>query len=235
MQVHIFQQVAFEGPGSINEWAQMLGHSLTSTHWYQAESQLPAETELLVVLGGPMSVHDEDKHPWLREEKKQIEIALTRQIPIVGICLGAQLIADVLGAKISTNAHKEIGWFPIHRHSDLTENTLTRVLPEKVLAFHWHGETFDLPAGAHALYYSEACAQQAFLYDNHVLGLQCHLETTPVQAQALMEECASELEEESPYIQQGDHILGPVHQFMEANDLLSQLLFQLKRLSDNRP
>lgn len=234
MKVHIYQQVSFEGPGSISEWAQLLGHSLTSTHWYQAGADLPEETELLVVLGGPMSVHDENQHPWLREEKKQIEIALSRHIPIVGICLGAQLIAQVLGAKISTNPYKEIGWFPIHRQSDIPVNNLSRVLPEKFLAFHWHGETFDLPSGAHALYRSDACAQQAYLYENHVLGLQCHLETTPMLAQTLMEECASELQEAGPYVQQGDDILGPVHQFIEANDLLNTLLFQLKQLSDNR-
>ena len=131
----------------------------------------------LVVLGGPMGVHDEVACTWLRREKLYIREAIFSGRMVLGVCLGAQLIADVLGAGVRGGAYREIGWFPVE--SDHGAAPLLRgVLPGKIEAFHWHGDTFDIPAGALHTVSGEGCVNQAFQYGDRTLALQFHLETT---------------------------------------------------------
>ena len=131
----------------------------------------------LIFLGGPMSVND--GLPYLRQEMDLILAAIERQKPVLGICLGSQLIAKALGARVYRNPTKEIGWFDIHLTEAGGGDPLFAGVNPRETVFHWHGETFDLPAGAARLAYSDACANQAVRFGGAVYGLQFHLEVTP--------------------------------------------------------
>lgn len=206
MQAHYLQHVPFEGLGSIESWLRTAGYKISSTCSYNHEI-LPKleEFDLLIILGGPMSVNDEVKHPWLIEEKKFIKSAIDAGKSVLGICLGAQLIANSMGGEVYPNPEKEIGWFPITAVKSKLASALQ--LPEETVVFHWHGETFTLPNKAIQIAKSEGCENQAFQIGNNVIGLQFHLETTPASAQAIVEMCEDELTE-GEYIQSKESILS---------------------------
>jgi GMP synthase-like glutamine amidotransferase len=194
MRIHCLQHVPFEGPARIAHWAAARGHELSVSHLY-AGDPLPAldRFERLIVMGGPMSVSDEDEHSWLAHEKARIEEAILAGKSVIGICLGAQLIAEVLGARVYRNAEKEIGWLPIQLTDTGRAEPLCRQLPPAQRVFHWHGDTFELPHGAVQLARSAACEQQAFLFEGRVLALQFHLEATPESVDAICTHCADEI------------------------------------------
>ncbi|MCY1287498.1 Glutamine amidotransferase class-I [compost metagenome] len=194
MRVSILQHVPFEGCGRIGEWLDRHAAAVRLHHLY-AGAPLPAvdDFDLLIVLGGPMSVHDEDQYPWLAAEKALIRAALDAGRRVLGICLGAQLLAVALGADVRPGV-AEIGWWPLEKHPRADESPLGRMLPQRLMAMHWHGETFDLPAGAIPLYGSAACANQGFVWQERAIGLQCHLESTPESIQALLDACPQDLE-----------------------------------------
>jgi GMP synthase-like glutamine amidotransferase len=198
MKAHILQHVQFEDIGSIRSYLSALDAAVTYTRFHEHDA-LPNvdDLNLIIVMGGPMSANDESSLPWLRAEKVFIREAVQKEIPILGICLGAQLIANALGARVYPNVHKEIGWLPTV--STPCKEDCFR-FPEKFLAFHWHGETFDLPPGAVLLARSEACENQAFQIGRRALGLQFHLETTPESLEAIINNCRRELTP-GPHIQ----------------------------------
>ena len=199
MNAHYFQHVPFEGLGSMEVWLREAGYETGVTRWYSGDFPPdPAEIDLLIVMGGPMSVNDENIYPWLVAEKAYIRRWILADRPLLGVCLGAQLIASSLGARVYPNAVKEIGWFPVTAVTPLPEQAF-RFPPEQTV-FHWHGETFDLPPGAIHLARSTGCERQAFQIGRHVIGLQFHLETTLDTAAALIENCRNELVP-APYIQ----------------------------------
>lgn len=187
MRVHVFQHVAFEGPGQIAPVLTSLGHTVTVTRADRGEA-FPevASGEGLVVMGGPMSVNDELGHRWLREEKRRVADAVRNEQPVLGICLGAQLIAAALGARVYRNAVKEIGWHPVTWRDEARAAGLVDGAAATTTVFHWHGETFDLPAGARWVASSAACAHQGFLVGERALGLQFHLEVGPVEVDAMV-------------------------------------------------
>ncbi|PVV07411.1 MAG: amidotransferase [gamma proteobacterium symbiont of Ctena orbiculata] len=192
MRAHYLQHVPFEGLGSIETWLQSAGCEITNTRLYESD-ELPEvdEVDLLVIMGGPMSVNDTPDYPWLVKEKAFIKSVIDSGKPVLGICLGAQLIASSLGADIYSNSVKEIGWFPIQ--AVRSDNKALFQFPEEAVVFHWHGETFDLPSGATQIAANKVCRNQAFQIGANVIGLQFHLETTPASAQAIVEHCAAEL------------------------------------------
>ena len=194
MRIQVLQHVPFEGPARIADWAGRRGHSLAVTR-LDAGDSLPALStfDRLVVMGGPMGVGDRDAHPWLVPEQAFIAAAVAAGKSVVGVCLGAQLIAAALGARVFRNPHKEIGWVPVRLTSQARGLGLWDDLPDSLPAFHWHGDTFELPDGAVHLATSAACRQQAFLLHGRVLGLQFHLESTPASVAALCRACAHEL------------------------------------------
>jgi GMP synthase-like glutamine amidotransferase len=203
VRVHVFQHVPFEGLGSIRSWLEEHRANVSHTRFYANETAPPLDgIDLLIVLGGPMSVNDEAERPWLKGEKQAVRDAIARDIPVLGICLGAQMIASALGARVYRNAVKEIGWFPIQA---VAAGASTFALPPERTVFHWHGETFDLPEGAVRLARSAACANQAFQLQENVIGLQFHLETTPDGALAILENCREDLSV-GPYVQSADDI-----------------------------
>lgn len=186
MNVHYLQHVAFEGLGSIEAWVRRGGHTLGATHFYRGDP-LPAvdAMDLLVVMGGPMNIYEEADYPWLADEKRFIERAIAAGRRVLGICLGAQLVADVLGARVYANAEKEIGWFQVEKTESAAASRLFAAFPAQLDVFHWHGDTFDIPAGAVRVARSAGCANQAFVYDKRVVGLQFHLETTSDSARQI--------------------------------------------------
>jgi len=171
-----------------------------------------------------MSVNDEREYPWLVGEKQLIRDAIEAGKAVVGVCLGSQLIANAAGARVYRNREKEIGWYPLRpiRHEVAGEDFFS--FPEGLTVFHWHGETFDLPDGAVALAASDATACQAFQIGRRVIGLQCHLETTPETAADIVEHCADELVP-GPYIQPAAEILAAdAKQYREINALMDEVL-----------
>jgi GMP synthase - Glutamine amidotransferase domain len=181
----------------------------------------------LVILGGPMSVHDEDAYSWLSEEKQYIARAIHEGKTMIGICLGSQLIAECLGADVYPNKQKEIGWFKLqwlldNEHPD----TVLSSFPDEMTVFHWHGETYDLPNGARRLASSQACFNQAFIYGDHVYGFQFHLEMTEENIRKIVENCGSELAA-GPYIQTADKLLNSHEEREQALHQLECFLDEL--------
>ena len=183
-------------------------------------------------MGGPMSVNDEDLFSWLAREKAFIRAVMDQGKPVLGICLGAQLIASALDARVYPNSQKEIGWLPIRGMA--SSDAAVFSFPTSAKVFHWHGETFDLPAGAVHLAESAGCKHQAFQVGANVLGLQFHLETTPDSARALVAHCRDELTP-APYVQPEQVILSvPPETYAAANRLMAEVLAYLtKRLYVN--
>lgn len=228
MRAHFLQHVPFEGLGSIKPWLETNGYDLTQTRFFDAtDLPDPNGIDFLVVMGGPMSVNDEDAFPWLVQEKQFVRGIIESGAPVLGICLGAQIIASAMGATVFPNPEKEIGWFPIEAIAHNDDAILK--LPPSATVFHWHGETFDLPQGAIQLAKSNGCQNQAFQLGKSVIGLQFHLETTPESAREIITHCRGELVP-SNYIQTAETILSASpDQYRSINALMEDVLaFLLK-------
>ena len=226
MRVHYLQHVPFEGLGSMEPWFMEEGWEITSTPFFESAA-LPDldQVDLLVAMGGPMSVNDEEEFPWLVGEKQFIGAAIEAGKAVLGVCLGAQLIASAMGARVFGNRFKEIGWFPIQGVGSGAGSGFR--FPSSVEVFHWHGETFDLPPGAVRLARSEGCENQAFQLGRSVMGLQFHLETTPEAAAALVSNCRDELSP-SRYVQSESTILGAGQgRYRAINGLMADVLTYL--------
>lgn len=228
MQIHYLQHVPFEGLGSIESWALANGHSITVTRLY-AGDQFPTldRFDMLIIMGGPMSIHDEFEHVWLKGEKWFIKQVIESGKPVLGICLGAQLIAEVLGGMVYAGKDKEIGWFPVNLSNEFAATDLGQRFPKTTEIFHWHGETFTLPDGAIRIASSAACDNQGFIFENRVIGLQFHLETTYESALSIIENSRDELIE-GPYIQNETEMLGREENFSRNNRLMQVYLEHLE-------
>ena len=191
MTVHSLEHQSYEGPGKIADWVRARGHALTRTALYAGEALPPlGAVDLLVVMGGSMNIYQHRDHPWLVAEKRFLGEAIAAGKPVLGICLGAQLLADVLGGKVFQNAEKEIGWWPVRVHD---RRAPFEAFPAQLTVMHWHGDTFTLPPGARPVAASAGCAQQAFVHGERVVGLQFHLEQGSVDVSELATACAAEL------------------------------------------
>ncbi|MCO4292303.1 type 1 glutamine amidotransferase [Solitalea sp. MAHUQ-68] len=223
MKIHYFQHVPFEGLGYIETWINEKGFELSATRFYEND-KLPdiQQIDWLIVMGGPMGVDDEDQYPWLKAEKEFIKKAIDANKTVLGICLGAQLIADTLGAAIYQSKFKEIGWFPV----EVFEATHKFNFPQnKITVFHWHGDTFDLPEDATLAASSRACINQAFRFKQNVVGLQFHLEATIESIEAMIENCGDELMPNA-FIQSADQIRNYAPNYFEENHEAMQLILE---------
>lgn len=187
MDIHYLQHVSHEGLGSTAEWARAHGHSTRATRFFDAES--PPEDlnfDWLFVMGGPMNIYEEKEYPWLAQEKIFIRHAIDAGKTVIGICLGAQLISDVLGAPTRSNGEPEIGWFPLWRMGEPSA-TLNVLLSEPVLpAFHWHRDRFQPPQDAVPFARSAGCPHQGYVWQGRVFAFQFHPEITPAVAEAFI-------------------------------------------------
>ena len=223
MDIHWLQHVPFEGLGCISSWAEKNHHNLLPTRLWAGDPFPPPNTvRMLLVMGGPMGVHDEDTIGWLIPEKQFISEVVQNGCPAMGICLGAQLIAEVLGAKVYRNPHKEIGWFPVES-VEPAPPPFSTVFPRKMNALHWHGDTFDVPPEGIRLWSSKACVNQAYMVENRILGLQYHLEMTPAGLHDIVLNCREELVGDA-WIQTEHQIIQNSAYLQECNMIMERIL-----------
>ncbi len=229
MHLCILQHVSFETPGKIIDWSKKNSHTYTTVNLYQSESYPEqAEFDWLIIMGGPMGIYDEQQYPWLQREKTFIQNTIQNDKKIIGICLGAQLLAHCLGANIYPNKAKEIGWFPITVCNQNAHSLFGDC--KKINPLHWHGDTFDLPKNSLHIAESVACKNQAFLYQNRILGLQFHLELSTKNVSTLIANSAAELTESGQYIQTQEEILNNFSRFDSAHTILYSLLDEFAAL-----
>lgn len=222
LKIHYLQHVSFEDLGCIEDWILQKGYTLSSTKFFESVS-LPdlSEFDWLIIMGGPMGVYDTDKYNWLTEEINFIKTAIGHCKTVIGICLGSQLIASALGSTVYPNTFREIGWFPIQME-EFSGNPLINKTKYPTV-FHWHGDTFDLPDGAARLASSIACPNQAFLYNQKVIGLQFHLEVTEKSIKQMIDNGSNELTE-GKYIQSTEEIYSGIANIRENNKIMFELL-----------
>lgn len=170
MRINILQHTPNEGPGMIMDWAHQHQHAVYTYHPYQF-GQLPTaqQTDLLVILGGPMSPND--TAPWIEQERQLIAQLMAQNVPIFGACFGAQQIVKTLGGTVIKAPAKEVGWAPVYRQSTVIDG-----LPEQLTVLHWHEEMFSIPRQATRLFTSDRVANQGFVLAHRVVGLQFHFE-----------------------------------------------------------
>lgn len=208
MKVRCFQHVSFEGLGLIAPWLRARGHEISFTRWWAGDAAPEVDDyDWLIVMGGPMNVYQHRDHPWLLAEKAALCSAFAAGKRVLGVCLGAQLIADVLGGKVAQNPEREIGWWPVRAvPTDEGAAGARYAFPGHSMVLHWHGDTFTLPPGATRLAESAACAQQAFAWGERVLGLQFHLEMGADAVAEIATGCADELRSGGRWVQSAEQL-----------------------------
>lgn len=233
LRIHYFQHLPHEDLGSIEGWAQAHGHQTSCTRFFANDPIPPlADIDWLIVMGGSMGVYEHERYPWLRTEWTYIREAIDAGKTVFGICLGAQLIAHALGARVYPGPEKEIGWLPVEKTDAGRSSALLADMPEPFTVLHWHGDTFDLPAGAIWLARSAATANQAFSYGEHVLALQFHLEATEQGVEEFLREDLllgdkGELTINSTYVQTAATIRAGVKHAEANNRAMSAVLDRL--------
>jgi GMP synthase-like glutamine amidotransferase len=229
MRLHYLQHVPFEDLGFVEDWAKSRGHQITGTMLFDGQ-KLPAvdQFDWLIIMGGPMNIYEEKKYPWLSWEKKFIHEAIVSDKIVLGICLGAQLMAESLGARVLKNEFKEVGWHPVKLTAEGKRSNIFKVLPGEFLAFHWHGDAFGIPEGAIRTAESVGCANQAFQIGKAV-GLQFHLESTMDSIEDLIENCIDGLAG-GKYVQRPEELLADVHMLPEINRLMKLFLDNMQKV-----
>ena len=216
MRVHYLSHVPFEKLGTMETWLEQRGARLSATRFYQGEPlPEPEQLDTLIVMGGPMGADDEARYPWMAAEKRFIEQCIAADKKVLGVCLGAQLIARVLGAPVTANPEPEIGWFPVQSTDAGRHDPIGALFDDGAPVLHWHGDTFAIPDGAVHLARSWGCENLAFRFGDRVLALQFHLELGEHEARALCRECADELKD-GPWIQSEAEMLADPARFSAA-------------------
>jgi GMP synthase-like glutamine amidotransferase len=229
VKIHVIKNAPHEGEGYIATWAEQRGHQVVTTPLYDDVPVPSADSfDWLVMMGGPMGVHESDTHPWLAREMKLVEEALAQRTIILGVCLGAQLIAHVLGARVYRNDYIERGWHTISRIPEAGNAHSFQGLPQSFTAFTWHTDAFELPRGAALCASSEACKNHAFEYDGRVVGLQFHLEVDPSSIADVIDR-SGYMSANGPYIQTRDDIFRHIDNANALHPLMDTLLDNIEK------
>ncbi len=223
MRLQSLQHEPFEDLANIEVWAKDKGHSISRTLLFNNE-ELPdiSEFDWLIIMGGSMNIYDEGKYPWLKNEKNFIAEAIANKKIVLGVCLGSQLAADVIGGKVTKNKYKEIGCFPVSLTREAKSSLIFSTLPSTFNAFHWHSDTFKIPPGAIRIAESKGCTNQAFEY-GRVIGLQFHLEYSVESINLMFHNCCGEIVC-GQYIQNQDEIISHYDNVQETQSILNLLL-----------
>lgn len=227
LRVHFFQHTQGEGLGSLTRWLAARSAQVSCTEFFALSSEQQPDlpnidhVDLLVIMGGAMSVNDEADYGWLVPEKAWIRQYIAQRKPVVGLCLGSQLIASALGATVKPNPYSEVGWWPVQRVAVAATEHPIFDFPEQLLPLSWHGDTFELPKGALLLAKSAACAHQAYQLGTNVLAFQFHPESIPKNARLFAE--GEDDKAGQPFEQPIADILGvPDQQFIAPNQFLER-------------
>ena len=212
----VLQHIHCETLGTIAEALDTKGLSYQYIRAYKGEPipKTLGEAKGLVIMGGPMGVYEEKKHPFLRDEMRLIENTLKEEKPILGTCLGSQLLAHALKSQVTRGKQKEIGWYPVTLTQEAKSDPLLSEAPESLEAIHWHGDIFDLPQNAVRLASSELTETQGFRYKKNAYGFLFHMEVTPNIISNWTQEFAEELQEENL---EGQKILAEKEKFQSIN------------------
>jgi len=233
MRIHYLQHVPFEDLAGMESWALSRCHALSRTRLFCGEELPdPSSFDWLIIMGGPMNIYQEDKYSWLAKEKELIGRAISGGKIVLGVCLGAQMISDVLGGVVTKNRYKEIGWFPVRLTEAGRASPVFSVLPDSFVALHWHGDTFSIPPGAARTAESDACPNQAFILGK-AIGLQFHLETTPESMKRLLVNCSDDLAA-GPYVQEPQALASGGDGYDCAGSLMERLLDRIESELGNR-
>lgn len=232
LKVHYFQHIAGEGFGSCYDFLRQHQAQISATEFFALPFNLPVDLEalpdiddvdLLIVMGGKMSVNDEALYPWLKVEKQWIRRYISAGKPAIGLCLGGQLIANALGAEVKPNHHQELGWTTVYRSRTVPKDCFA--LPAQFEVMQWHRETFEIPHGAIQLAENPVCANQMYQVGKNVLGFQFHPEITPNTLRLFLDD------DEELSIFNGDYIQSAIHlkksvseQFVVGNSILNEAI-----------
>ena len=213
MHIHFIQHMPFEHPATIADWAAENNHTTSYTKVFE-DAAFPSidSFDMLVIMGGVMGVYEAGKYEWMPAEKSFIKSAIEANKKVLGVCLGAQFIAEALGAKVFPHELKEIGWLTVEK---VASHPLTDKLPDSFITFHWHGDTFTLPPDSIHLFKTKGCAQQGFVYNNHVAALQFHMEVKEDLLNGMTEHERAELVS-AEYVQTEEELKSLMHQHISS-------------------
>ncbi len=208
MKVHILQHTADTTPGSTLQWLKEQQIKYSITKFFEPNPVLPdiSSFDFLIICGGEMNVDQENQYPWMKAEKELIKNSLEQNKKVLGLCLGGQLMAEALGARVGKHKTWEVGWLPINLKPTLPLNLPTI---STLTVFQYHGYSFDTPASAKSFASSPACEHQGFIYGTHAVGLQFHSEST----MDWVRQCATEKLPSGIYVQTAEEMIaGNTHQ-----------------------
>jgi len=234
MNIYCLVHLDFETLGNIRDWACEKEHSISVI--MPSENQIYPDSndiDLLIIMGGLMSVYQEDEYPWLRQEKEFVSSVLSCGKAVYGICFGAQMLSELLGGQVSRSQYREIGWHKVRSLGEFDKNDRLFNVQNDLTVFQWHGDTFTLPSECRRLFESDACHEQGFIYGNNVLALQFHPEVDESCVENLLENCSSDLAEKGKYVSSGDEIRGRDDLLEASANLMFSILDWFEEMIEN--
>jgi len=224
MKLYFFQHVPYESSGYILEWAKERGHSCYFVNFYENAS-LPQINQIdgMVIMGGPMNIYDVEEYSWLEPETDFVKSFIQSGKKVLGICLGSQMLADAVGAKVKKNDHTEIGWFKVTVDQVSMPKQFAGIFPDEFITFHWHGDTFDIPQKAKGFMSSDATPNQAFIHKN-VAAFQFHPEMTKEGVIKLIVQNEEVFNNGYPFVQTKAELVDTVIHFQTNKNILYKFL-----------